>query len=74
VTIARVSHPPKQRLDRVSTDDGMQIDCSDEQFLNADSPIDESLDTASKITLERVSHALKQPLQRESTDDGMQID
>jgi hypothetical protein len=44
----------------ISTDDGIQIDESDEQHPNADSPIRETLDSRSKRTIERVLHPRKQ--------------
>jgi hypothetical protein len=42
VTIERDLHPEKQSLPRVSTDEGMEIDESDEQPQNARSEIEES--------------------------------
>jgi hypothetical protein len=42
VTVERDSHPEKQDLPSISTDEGMKIDESDEQFRNAVSAIDES--------------------------------
>jgi hypothetical protein len=42
VTVERESHPQKDPLPSVSTDEGMQIDESDEQKQNASSPIDKS--------------------------------
>jgi hypothetical protein len=56
VTVERDSHREKQNLPSVSTDEGMQIDESDEQEENADSPIDESLESDSNLTVERDSH------------------
>jgi hypothetical protein len=38
------------------TDEGIQIDESDEQDSNADSPIRETLDSFSNRTVETVSH------------------
>jgi hypothetical protein len=52
----------------------MQIDESDEQYRNADSSMDESLEPDSNVTVERESHSEKQVLPRLSTDEGMQID
>jgi hypothetical protein len=40
----------------ISTDEGIQIDESDEQHRNADSSIRETLDSPSKRTFERVLH------------------
>jgi hypothetical protein len=42
VTIERDSHPRKQSLPSISTDEGLKIDESDEQSENAHSGIDES--------------------------------
>jgi hypothetical protein len=38
----------------ISTDEGIQIDESDEQYPNADCSIRESLDSLSNLTIERV--------------------
>jgi hypothetical protein len=45
----------------ISTDEGIQIDESDEQYANAYAPIRESLDSLSKLTIETVMHPQKQP-------------
>jgi hypothetical protein len=58
----------------ISTDEGIQIDESDEQFLNADLSIRESLEFDSKLTFERLQHTVKQESQMISTDEGIQID
>jgi hypothetical protein len=58
----------------ISTDEGMQIDESDEQHASADSPIRESLDSFSKLTFNKATHTMKQFLQMISTDEGIQID
>jgi hypothetical protein len=50
VTVERDSHPEKHSLPSPSTDEGMQIDESDEQFQNVDSSIDESLEPDSNVT------------------------
>jgi hypothetical protein len=52
----------------------MQIDESDEQYRNVDSPINDSLASNSNVTIERELHPEKQDLQSLSTDEGMQID
>jgi hypothetical protein len=52
----------------------MQIDESDEQAQNADSAIDERLESDSNVTVERNLHPWKQHLPSVSTDEGMQID
>jgi hypothetical protein len=44
----------------ISTDEGMQIDTSDEQFSNADLSIRESLESDSKFTCESLEHPWKQ--------------
>jgi hypothetical protein len=40
----------------ISTDEGIQIDESDEQFQNAQFSIRESLESDSKLTFERLQH------------------
>jgi hypothetical protein len=40
----------------ISTDEGIQIDDSDEQAPNADLSIRESLESDSKLTFERLQH------------------
>jgi hypothetical protein len=42
VIVERELHPQKQDSQIFSTEEGIQIDESDEQFLNAESPIHES--------------------------------
>jgi hypothetical protein len=56
VTLESPSQPAKQLSPRTSTDDGRQIDESDEQSENADDFIRESLEPVSNITLESASH------------------
>jgi hypothetical protein len=58
----------------ISTDEGIQIDESDEQHQNAHSSIRESLDPLSKHTFDRVTQQLKHSWQMISTDEGIQID
>jgi hypothetical protein len=58
----------------ISTDQGIQIDESDEQLINAYFSIRESLDSLSNLTFDSVSHPLKQYSQSTSTDEGIQID
>jgi hypothetical protein len=55
-------------------DEGRQIDESDEQLENADSPRVKSLHPDPNVTLESFSQQLKQPLQIVSTHEGIQID
>jgi hypothetical protein len=52
----------------------MQIDETDEQFQNADSANDESLEPDSIVTVERELHPSKQFSPSISTEEGMQID
>jgi hypothetical protein len=40
----------------ISTDEGMQIEQSDEQYPNADFSIRESLDSLSKLTFDKLRH------------------
>jgi hypothetical protein len=49
-------HPEKHSLPRLLTEQGMKIDESDEQSQNADSAIEESLETDSNVTIERDLH------------------
>jgi hypothetical protein len=52
----------------------MQIDESDEQLQNADSPIEESLESESNVTVESDLHARKDQFPSSLTEEGMQID
>jgi hypothetical protein len=74
VSVERDLHPEKQFLPSLSTEEGMQIDDSDEQNQNADSPMDESLESDSNVSVERDSHPEKQYGPSRSTEEGMQID
>jgi hypothetical protein len=56
VTIERDSHPEKQALPRISREEGMQIDESDEHPNNADCSIRESFEPDSNVTVERDLH------------------
>jgi hypothetical protein len=58
----------------ISTDKGIEIDGSDEQYQNADSSIRESLDSLSKLTFNKALQSKKHLSQRISTDEGIQID
>jgi hypothetical protein len=64
----------KQELAIISTDEGMQIDSSDEQFANADFPRCESRQPESNVKSERFLHSLKQKGAIVSIDEGMIID
>jgi hypothetical protein len=55
------------------TDEGIQIDESDEQLANADFSKIETRDPGSKTIDERPVHSLKHFSQTTSTVDGMQI-
>jgi hypothetical protein len=58
----------------VTTDEGIQIDFSDEQPENAPSARFETWHPVANVTLERLVHAEKQDPARISTDEGIQID
>jgi hypothetical protein len=62
VIVERDSHPLKQLLQIFSTEEGIQIDESDEQYSNAEASIDDSLEPDSNVIVERDSHPLKQCL------------
>jgi hypothetical protein len=66
--------PEKQRPPSRSTDDGMQIEASAEQYQNTTRSIQESLEPASKTTVESDRHFSKHPSQILFTEAGMQID
>jgi hypothetical protein len=53
VTAERRVHPQKQYWQSVSTDEGMQIDPSDEQPSNARSPMNKSPEPESNVTVSR---------------------
>jgi hypothetical protein len=61
-------------LESLSTDEGIQIDWSDEHCENADSPRSESLQPHSNAAEERALHSLKHDLEIVSTDEGNEID
>jgi hypothetical protein len=58
----------------ISTDEGIQIDESDEQHQNADCSIRESLDSLSNCTFDKVPHVEKPCSQMILRDDGIQMD
>jgi hypothetical protein len=62
----------KQSRPIVVTDGGIQIDESDEQFSNAESPIHESLEPDSNMIVERNWHPMTAPSQIVSTAEGIQ--
>jgi hypothetical protein len=69
--LSRVWQPPKQHFAIVSTDEGIQIDRSDEQFENADSPRTERWQLESKVTVDRLVQSWKHTLQIVSIDEGI---
>jgi hypothetical protein len=64
----------KQFPQSSSTEEGIQIDESDEQSPNADFSIHESLEFNSNVSVERERHPLKQFSQSFSTEEGIQMD
>jgi hypothetical protein len=58
----------------ISTEEGIQMDESDEQDSNADCSILDSVESVANITIERVRHPEKQYSLIISTDEGIQID
>jgi hypothetical protein len=67
-------HDLKQPWQIVRIDEGMQIDCSDEHFSNAESPRHETRQRGSNATVKRILQWLKQCEAIVSTEEGMQID
>jgi hypothetical protein len=74
VIVEKDLHSRKDQFPSSLTEEGMQIDESDEQESNANAPIDESLESDSNVNVERDSHSQKHCLPIVSTDEGMQID
>jgi hypothetical protein len=58
----------------ISIDEGIQIDSSDEQLENADSPRFEILEPLSNVKIERFVHLKKQYEEMVPIDEGIQID
>jgi hypothetical protein len=58
----------------VSMDEGMQIDSSDEQLENTDSPRRETRLPLSNVILRRLAHEQKHEREMVSMDEGKQID
>jgi hypothetical protein len=56
VIVKRDLHPLKQDSPIVSTDEGIQIDESDEQLKNVERSIHESLESDSNVIVERDLH------------------
>jgi hypothetical protein len=74
VTTQREEHPQKQEGSIVLTEEGMQIDTSDEQSRKTPSVMRESVEPGSNATLERERQHMKQLYPIVSTVEGMQID
>jgi hypothetical protein len=70
----RLRHPEKQNQSRYSTDEGMQIDCSDWHCRNAAFPKTVTQQAASKVTAERRWQPKKQRSEIALTDEGTQIE
>jgi hypothetical protein len=60
MTVRRDRHPKKQFWQILVTDEGRQIDESDEQLPNVQGPILDSLDPGSNVTVASDRHTLKQ--------------
>jgi hypothetical protein len=61
-------------MPRLSTEEGMHIDESDEHFRNERAAMRESLEPVSNVTVDRDPHSEKHSSPSISTDEGMQID
>jgi hypothetical protein len=61
-------------MQSLSTDEGIQIEDSNEQCRNAESSMHSNFESNSNVTIERDSHSKKQFSQSFSTEDGTQID
>jgi hypothetical protein len=72
--LTRFAHTAKQEGEIASTEDGIQIDRSDAQRPNADSPRLEILEPGSNVKFERDLQPKKQESRIVSTDEGIQID
>jgi anti-sigma regulatory factor (Ser/Thr protein kinase) len=67
-------HLLKHSLEIVSTDEGILIDSSDEQFENADSPRIDTREPGSNVKLESFVQSEKHDFEMISIDEGIQID
>jgi hypothetical protein len=74
VNFESFSHILKQSLEIKSTDEGIEIDRSDEQFSNADSPRMEIREPAWNRKSERAQQYEKHDLEMALIDEGMQMD
>jgi hypothetical protein len=73
VTVERDLHARKQDPQSCWTEEGIQIDESDEQLQNAQHSIRETLEFDSNVIAERDAHPSKQDSQIFSTEQGIQI-
>jgi hypothetical protein len=73
-TIVSFSQLPKNDAEIVSTDAGIQIDCSDEQFRKGESPRLRTFEPDSNVKLESFRQERKQYPPIDVVDEGMQID
>jgi hypothetical protein len=64
----------KHSLQSASTEEGIQIDESDEHSENAERPIDDSLQPAPNVIVDSDWHLEKHPTPSFCTVDGMQIE
>jgi hypothetical protein len=74
VTVERDAHRQKQYSSIAMTDDGREIDDSDEQSWNAQALIHRSLEGRPKVIVERDRHSEKQCWPIAMTEDGIQMD
>jgi hypothetical protein len=74
MTVESEEHPPKHNCQSCSTEEGMEIDESDEQFRKTPGSRHESLEPDSNVTCESEEHPPKHPWQSCSTEEGMKID
>jgi competence CoiA-like predicted nuclease len=74
VIVERELHPKKLRSQIFLTEEGIQIDESDEHLKNAKRSMYESLESDSNVIVERDLQQLKQPWQIFLTEEGIQID
>jgi hypothetical protein len=72
VTIERDWQLKKHCLQRIFTDDGMQIDESAEHSAKAHAPIEDSLESDSNATCKTERHVEQQPAPMELKEEGMQ--
>jgi hypothetical protein len=61
-------------MERISTDDGIQMDCNAPQLQNALRSIRASCESDSNVSDEREEQPQKHSRERISTEDGIQMD